>query len=216
MSPETDSAALRCIPQYYQTPKYQLSGSPYHRELTWNFLPKIILILARKCSIWRSLCEKISQTCGEPSSCYCSCCFYAIVLPTGKIIVLTPRMMENHPQTFSKKMVKKLLCAVSAARFLKMYGTCSELRSCYNGVCLYAQLVPKTRGSSFLWDCIMDDEHHKKGKNTKQISLETGQNRSKWTSSCENISQTRGDSRSCYLRVCFYPTVLPKWKITAL
>ena len=40
MSPAADSTALGCIQQYYQTPKYQLSGSPYHRELTWNFLPK--------------------------------------------------------------------------------------------------------------------------------------------------------------------------------
>ncbi len=39
-------------------------------------------------SIFSSLCEKISQTCGEPRSCYCSGCFYAIVLPTGKITVL--------------------------------------------------------------------------------------------------------------------------------
>ncbi len=38
--------------------------------------------------IFSSLCEKISQTCGEPRSCYCSGCFYAIVLPTGKITVL--------------------------------------------------------------------------------------------------------------------------------
>ncbi len=33
----------------------------------------------------RSLCEKISQTCGELRSCYCGVCFYTIVLPTGKI-----------------------------------------------------------------------------------------------------------------------------------
>ncbi len=45
-----------------------------------------------------------------------------------------------------------------------MYGTCGELRSWYYGVCLYVQLVPKARNSSFMWHCIMDDEHHKKCK----------------------------------------------------
>ncbi len=45
MSPEADSTALSCTQEYYQTPKYQLSGSPYHRELTSNFLPKIVQIL---------------------------------------------------------------------------------------------------------------------------------------------------------------------------
>ncbi len=36
-----------------------------------------------------SLCEKLSQTCGELRSCYCGVCFYAIVLPTGKITALS-------------------------------------------------------------------------------------------------------------------------------
>ncbi len=40
VSPEADSAALRCIPTYYQTNNYQLSRSPYRRELTTNFLQK--------------------------------------------------------------------------------------------------------------------------------------------------------------------------------
>ncbi len=46
MSPEADSAVLRCIQQYYQTPKYQLSLSPYRWELTTNFLQKNVQILA--------------------------------------------------------------------------------------------------------------------------------------------------------------------------
>ncbi len=36
----------------------------------------------------RSLCEKISQRCGEFRSYYCGVCFYVIVLPTGKITAL--------------------------------------------------------------------------------------------------------------------------------
>ncbi len=126
---------------------------------------------------------------------------------------LGPHIMENQPRTFSPKMVQKLLCALSAARFLKMYETCSELRSWYYGVCLYAQVVPKARNNSFLWHCIMADGLHKKGK---KYEANFAWNRPKWTSSCEMISQTCGDSRSCYFGVCFYPTVLPKWKITGL
>ncbi len=87
--------AQKPIMRHYVVPKYQLSGSPYHRELTWYFSPKnnanfSLKILDIEVT---SLCVKISQTCDELRSCYYGVCFYAIVWKNNSS--LGPRLMEN-------------------------------------------------------------------------------------------------------------------------
>ncbi len=78
----------RFFRKLYDARSRYLVLSPYRRELTTNFLQKNSLNFSFEGLKIEVTFEKISQTCGDTSSGYCSGCFYAILLPPGKITVL--------------------------------------------------------------------------------------------------------------------------------
>ncbi len=160
-----------------------------------------------------SLCERISRTCGELRSCYYGVCFYAIVLPTGKIAARRVPAWWRTDVTDWWDHYKQNFHLYFQRQVFEDFYNMQYAQELIVRRCVVSSSTTKPPNISSLGHRIVENWL---GTFCQKIVQILACACSKFSSLCEKISQTCGELRTCYCGVCFYAIVLPTGKITAL